>query len=204
MQARACTGWSERASLLAGAWPPCALLPAAGLPRAAQGTGHDERGAQPGPASRTGDVPRRELEAIRPLLELAQPARSVVGVASTRSIDRGAGKRHRHASGSERQRSGAIDAHLFIVADVWRAQATVRCTRRTRHGTPQASQKSLAHTHSNAEQDAAKMMCIEVGNTDNPCRCKVVGPTLGVIAGVLMAIVAWPAGLVGTVLGKRM
>lgn len=37
-------------------------------------------------------------------------------------------------------------------------------------------------------------LCFECGNTDNPCRCKVVGPTIGFCAFVVSAIVCWPVG----------
>ncbi|KAH7446167.1 hypothetical protein KP509_01G042700 [Ceratopteris richardii] len=39
-------------------------------------------------------------------------------------------------------------------------------------------------------------VCIECGTHDNPCRCKVVGPTLGFVACCLAAIVEWPVGAV--------
>ncbi|KAJ3338593.1 hypothetical protein HDU93_009370 [Gonapodya sp. JEL0774] len=35
-------------------------------------------------------------------------------------------------------------------------------------------------------------VCIEIGTHDNPCRVKVIGPTLGAIAAVLTAVVCWP------------
>ncbi|GJP84921.1 hypothetical protein CLOP_g14963 [Closterium sp. NIES-67] len=37
-------------------------------------------------------------------------------------------------------------------------------------------------------------MFIECGNTDNPCRCKVVGPTLAFVLMVAAAVVEWPVG----------
>lgn len=40
------------------------------------------------------------------------------------------------------------------------------------------------------------MFCIEVGNTDNPCRCKVVGPTLGLIFAILACIICWPCACI--------
>ena len=40
------------------------------------------------------------------------------------------------------------------------------------------------------------MFCVQVG-TNNPCRCKVVGPTIGIIGAVLAALVCWPAGILG-------
>ncbi|GBF91191.1 hypothetical protein Rsub_04860 [Raphidocelis subcapitata] len=36
--------------------------------------------------------------------------------------------------------------------------------------------------------------CIECGTYQNPCRCKVVGPTLGVVLCVLSAVVCFPLG----------
>ncbi|KMT04273.1 hypothetical protein BVRB_8g183490 [Beta vulgaris subsp. vulgaris] len=39
-------------------------------------------------------------------------------------------------------------------------------------------------------------ICVECGTRDNPCRCKVVGPTLGFLAFVVTAIVEWPVGMV--------
>jgi hypothetical protein len=39
-------------------------------------------------------------------------------------------------------------------------------------------------------------ICFQCGNTDNPCRCKVVGPTLGFVVAALSAILFYPAGLV--------
>ncbi|XP_057492392.1 uncharacterized protein LOC130777972 [Actinidia eriantha] len=37
-------------------------------------------------------------------------------------------------------------------------------------------------------------ICIECGTTSNPCRCKVVGLTLGFLAFVVTAIVEWLVG----------
>jgi len=39
-------------------------------------------------------------------------------------------------------------------------------------------------------------LCIECGSRDNPCRCKIVGPTLGFIAFLVAAVVEWPVGAV--------
>ncbi|PNW85747.1 hypothetical protein CHLRE_03g207152v5 [Chlamydomonas reinhardtii] len=36
-------------------------------------------------------------------------------------------------------------------------------------------------------------VCVECGS-NNPCRCKVLGPTLGLIGALLTAIVAYPLG----------
>ncbi len=36
-------------------------------------------------------------------------------------------------------------------------------------------------------------MCVQVG-TNNPCRCKVVGPTLGFLGALVAGLVCWPAG----------
>ena len=35
--------------------------------------------------------------------------------------------------------------------------------------------------------------CVQVG-TDNPCRCKVLGPTVGFVVGALSAVICWPLG----------
>ncbi|CAL5203181.1 unnamed protein product [Lathyrus oleraceus] len=37
-------------------------------------------------------------------------------------------------------------------------------------------------------------ICVECGTRSNPCRCKVVGPTLGFVAFVAAAVVEWPVG----------
>ncbi|XP_008457074.2 uncharacterized protein LOC103496842 [Cucumis melo] len=37
-------------------------------------------------------------------------------------------------------------------------------------------------------------ICIECGTHSNPCRCKVVGPTLGFLAFAVAAVVEWPVG----------
>jgi hypothetical protein len=39
------------------------------------------------------------------------------------------------------------------------------------------------------------MFCIQIGSHDNPCRCKIVGPTIGFILAVVVAVIAWPCGL---------
>ncbi|KAL5541997.1 hypothetical protein UlMin_009707 [Ulmus minor] len=36
--------------------------------------------------------------------------------------------------------------------------------------------------------------CVQCGTRSNPCRCKVFGPTLGVLAFAAAAIVEWPVG----------
>ncbi|WCJ25258.1 hypothetical protein M5689_007157 [Euphorbia peplus] len=38
--------------------------------------------------------------------------------------------------------------------------------------------------------------CIQCGTRSNPCRCKVVGPTLGFVAFAVAAVVEWPIGAV--------
>lgn len=38
--------------------------------------------------------------------------------------------------------------------------------------------------------------CFQCGTDDNPCRCKIVGPTLGFVTGVVSAVFLWPAGAV--------
>ncbi|WOG96209.1 hypothetical protein DCAR_0415542 [Daucus carota subsp. sativus] len=39
-------------------------------------------------------------------------------------------------------------------------------------------------------------LCVQCGTRSNPCRCKVVGPTLGFVAMVVTAVVEWPVGAV--------
>lgn len=39
------------------------------------------------------------------------------------------------------------------------------------------------------------MICFQFGTHDNPCRCKVLGPTLGFFLGAISTLVYWPAGL---------
>ncbi|RMY85068.1 hypothetical protein D0861_06641 [Hortaea werneckii] len=50
-------------------------------------------------------------------------------------------------------------------------------------------------------------VCIQCGTNQNPCHIKIVGPTLGFIVGVCMAIICWPAALLccccATDAGKR-
>ncbi|KAI6691493.1 hypothetical protein NL676_028321 [Syzygium grande] len=37
-------------------------------------------------------------------------------------------------------------------------------------------------------------ICVQCGTASNPCRCKVVGPTVGFLAFAAAAIVEWPVG----------
>ncbi|KAJ8761250.1 hypothetical protein K2173_001306 [Erythroxylum novogranatense] len=39
-------------------------------------------------------------------------------------------------------------------------------------------------------------ICVECGRATNPCRCKVVGPTLGFLAFAAAAIIEWLVGAV--------
>lgn len=39
-------------------------------------------------------------------------------------------------------------------------------------------------------------LCVQCGTRQNPCHCKVVGPTLGVVAFIIAAVVEWPVGAV--------
>uniref|UniRef100_A0A7N0REK2 Cold-regulated protein n=1 Tax=Kalanchoe fedtschenkoi TaxID=63787 RepID=A0A7N0REK2_KALFE len=41
-----------------------------------------------------------------------------------------------------------------------------------------------------------KPVCVLCGTRSNPCRCKVVGPTLGFLAFAAAAVVEWPVGAV--------
>ncbi|KAJ7542357.1 hypothetical protein O6H91_10G102600 [Diphasiastrum complanatum] len=36
--------------------------------------------------------------------------------------------------------------------------------------------------------------CVECGTSQNPCRCKFVGPTLALVAFAIVAIIEWPLG----------
>ncbi|KAL3475006.1 hypothetical protein BJX99DRAFT_230349 [Aspergillus californicus] len=38
-------------------------------------------------------------------------------------------------------------------------------------------------------------ICFQCGTDQNPCRCKVVGPTLGFVATVVAAVVCYPASI---------
>ncbi|TVY65627.1 hypothetical protein LSUE1_G006938 [Lachnellula suecica] len=38
-------------------------------------------------------------------------------------------------------------------------------------------------------------ICFQCGTDQNPCHCKVVGPTLGFLTAVVLAVVCWPASL---------
>ena len=40
------------------------------------------------------------------------------------------------------------------------------------------------------------MLCIQIGTDDNPCRCKIVGPTVGFALGLLAALFCWPVGAI--------
>ena len=37
-------------------------------------------------------------------------------------------------------------------------------------------------------------ICVQCGTGGNPCRCKVVGPTLGLVAFLAAGVVEWPVG----------
>ncbi|KAJ1689924.1 hypothetical protein LUZ63_014079 [Rhynchospora breviuscula] len=39
-----------------------------------------------------------------------------------------------------------------------------------------------------------ELACIECGTRRNPCRCRVVGPTLGFLAFAVAAVIEWPVG----------
>ncbi|KAF2502653.1 hypothetical protein BU16DRAFT_16508 [Lophium mytilinum] len=39
------------------------------------------------------------------------------------------------------------------------------------------------------------IVCFQCGTDQNPCHCKVVGPTIGFAVTVVMAVVCWPASL---------
>ncbi|SMQ45535.1 unnamed protein product [Zymoseptoria tritici ST99CH_1A5] len=52
------------------------------------------------------------------------------------------------------------------------------------------------------------VVCIQCGTDQNPCHVKIVGPTLGFLVGVVMALFCWPAALLccccATEAGKKM
>ncbi|EFQ97578.1 hypothetical protein MGYG_08897 [Nannizzia gypsea CBS 118893] len=52
------------------------------------------------------------------------------------------------------------------------------------------------------------IVCFQCGTDQNPCRCKVVGPTLGFAVGIVSAVICYPAaifcGCWATDAGKRM
>ncbi|OCK85188.1 hypothetical protein K432DRAFT_287323 [Lepidopterella palustris CBS 459.81] len=39
------------------------------------------------------------------------------------------------------------------------------------------------------------VICFQCGTDQNPCHCKVVGPTIGFGVTVVMAVFCWPAAL---------
>ncbi|KAF2223975.1 hypothetical protein BDZ85DRAFT_273236 [Elsinoe ampelina] len=52
------------------------------------------------------------------------------------------------------------------------------------------------------------IVCFQCGTDQNPCHCKVVGPTIGFFTAVVLAVVCWPASLLcgccATDTGKKM
>ncbi|GAB7345797.1 hypothetical protein MBLNU457_4059t1 [Dothideomycetes sp. NU457] len=52
------------------------------------------------------------------------------------------------------------------------------------------------------------IICFQCGTDQNPCHCKVVGPTIGFCATIVLAVVCWPAsifcGCCATETGKKM
>ncbi|TVY40110.1 hypothetical protein LOCC1_G005316 [Lachnellula occidentalis] len=38
-------------------------------------------------------------------------------------------------------------------------------------------------------------LCFQCGTDQNPCHCKVVGPTIGFLSTVVLAVVCWPASI---------
>ncbi|THX11911.1 hypothetical protein D6D13_04510 [Aureobasidium pullulans] len=51
-------------------------------------------------------------------------------------------------------------------------------------------------------------VCFQCGTDQNPCHCKVVGPTIGFASAIVLAVVCWPASLLcgccATETGKKM
>lgn len=39
-------------------------------------------------------------------------------------------------------------------------------------------------------------LCIEIGTTQNPCRCKIIGPTIALILALLLIVLCWPLGAI--------
>ena len=37
-------------------------------------------------------------------------------------------------------------------------------------------------------------VCVQCGTRSNPCRCKVLGPTVGFVAFVVAGVIEWPLG----------
>ncbi|KAJ5728390.1 hypothetical protein N7493_004720, partial [Penicillium malachiteum] len=38
-------------------------------------------------------------------------------------------------------------------------------------------------------------ICFQCGTDQNPCHCKVVGPTLGFCSTIVAAVICWPASI---------
>ncbi|KAL4979317.1 hypothetical protein BDW66DRAFT_111652 [Aspergillus desertorum] len=38
-------------------------------------------------------------------------------------------------------------------------------------------------------------VCIQCGTDQNPCRCKIIGPTLGFVVTIVAAVICWPASI---------
>ncbi|THX91863.1 hypothetical protein D6C90_02814 [Aureobasidium pullulans] len=51
-------------------------------------------------------------------------------------------------------------------------------------------------------------VCFQCGTDQNPCHCKVVGPTIGFASAIVLAVMCWPAslfcGCCATETGKKM
>ncbi|MCL7022279.1 hypothetical protein MKW94_028636 [Papaver nudicaule] len=50
--------------------------------------------------------------------------------------------------------------------------------------------------HKKQRSTNSKVGCVECGSRRNPCRCRVLGPTLGCLAFLVTAVVCWPVGAV--------
>ncbi|XP_034597706.2 uncharacterized protein [Setaria viridis] len=55
------------------------------------------------------------------------------------------------------------------------------------------------HFHSSTSSQQQQAMafvpvCVQCGTRSNPCRCKVLGPTLGFVAFVVAGVIEWPLG----------
>lgn len=60
-----------------------------------------------------------------------------------------------------------------------------------------ATRRTTSSTSSRQQKTAAMAfvpVCVQCGTRSNPCRCKVVGPTLGFVAFVVAGVIEWPLG----------
>jgi len=71
---------------------------------------------------------------------------------------------------------------------------------KTRPNSPSSTATATSTSAKIKTQKTSKMVgigvpiCVQCGTRSNPCRCKVVGPTLGFVAFAAAAVVEWPVG----------